>query len=93
MSSTMKVSTSKSCYKNKVSCKYITDSISILFLEWNPLTTVPIRRDIFISAVRPSLQHLILRENNLGNQICTEIINKIKETPEIVIKSLDLTGN
>ena len=61
-------------------------------MEWNPIESSPIRTDIFLATVRPNIQHLILRENNLGNDIARAIIKKIKATPEICLKSHDLTG-
>jgi len=48
---------------------------------------------VFLATVRPSLQHLILRECKIGNDIVKEILKKIKENNESKLKSLDLYGN
>lgn len=53
----------------------------------------PKRRDVFLSCVRPSLQHLILRECRIGNQIAKEILKKIRENADCRLKSFDLYGN
>ena len=45
------------------------DCITTLFFEWNPLTGCDIRQDIFLLTVRPTIQHLILRDNLFGDQI------------------------
>lgn len=43
--------------------------------------------------MRPSLQHLILRECRVGDDIAREIIRKIRDNPDSRLKSLDFYGN
>lgn len=43
--------------------------------------------------MRPSLQHLILRECRIGNQILKDILKKIRENVDCRLKSFDLYGN
>lgn len=69
------------------------DSISTLYFEWNPLTDIQIRADIFLLTARPSIQHLILRECKIGDQICKDLLKKLKEIPDGKLRSLDLYGN
>lgn len=51
------------------------------------------RKDIILATARPSLNHLLLRDCKIGNEILKELIIKIKNHPEEKIKSLDLYGN
>lgn len=45
------------------------DQLNTLYFEWNPLLEHPRRRELFLTAARPTLQHLILRECRIGNAL------------------------
>ena len=55
-------------------CFYMIDSISTLFFEWNPLVNYELRKELFVGTVKPSIQHLILRDNELGDEIFKDLI-------------------
>ena len=53
----------------------------------------PRRRELFLTAARPTLQHLILRECRIGNAILRELLKKLRDSADCRIKSLDLYAN
>ncbi len=51
------------------------------------------RADFFTSLALGSLQHLILRECEMGNDITSALLTKISSNPANNLSSLDLYGN
>lgn len=69
------------------------DLITTLYFEWNPVLEHPRRRELFLTAARPTLQHLILRECKIGNALLRELLKKLRDSADCRIKSLDLYAN
>jgi hypothetical protein len=69
------------------------EGLTSLYFEWNSLRDAGNRQEFFQSFYLNSIQHLILRECEMGNEIVTALLTKITSNPANNLISLDLYGN